>query len=99
MITVERSITVSHGKEVAIRNDGLQVFLDGKEDPELDRIRLEVQDKRVVILAVALRRFQQIALNYTRMYAPDVYADIQKAVSQPEISGVGNLPLLLDQKI
>lgn len=52
------------------RADGLTIFLDG--DLELNRIRLEEQDKRKVIIAVAIKRAEQIAINYAKRYAPEL---------------------------
>lgn len=57
------------GKAIkAVRKDGLTVFIDG--DPVLDQIRKFERNPARVIVAVALRRFQQIAWNYARTYAP-----------------------------
>ena len=62
----------------AIRPDGLRIFLDG--DPTLDMVRVNAIDRKLVILAVAYRRAQQIACNYARRYAPDLLPQIEKAV-------------------
>ena len=51
------------------RDDGLVVFLDG--DEVLDKIRKQ-GTKREVIMAVAMRRAQQIAQNYAREYCPEL---------------------------
>ena len=69
--------TIMRRKEVT-RKDGLKVFLDG--DIHLDEVRLNEPDRRKVILAVAIRRAQQIAMNYAERYAPDVKSDILLAV-------------------
>ena len=61
---------------VKVRADGLRVFLDG--DRALDYIRLNERDPRKVILAVAIRRAQQVACNYTSKHAPELYQDIVK---------------------
>ena len=55
-----------------IRKDGLKVFLDG--DIELDNIRKR-GSKKEVIMAVALRRAQQIVRNYASKYAPELIND------------------------
>jgi len=51
------------------RKDGFTVFLNG--DKILDEIRLKMP-KEIVIVAVAIRRAQQIARNYARKYAPEL---------------------------
>ena len=63
------------------RADGLQVFFDG--DAVLDRIK-RTADKRTVIVAVALRRAQQIARNYARKYAPEILTDFETGRLQIE---------------
>ena len=55
------------------RADGLQVFFDG-----------DTADKRTVIVAVALRRAQQIARNYARKYAPEILTDFETGRLQIE---------------
>lgn len=62
----------------AVRADGLRIFLDG--DPVLDKVRTNAKDPRVVILAVAYRRAQQIACNYASKHAPSLLEDIRKIV-------------------
>lgn len=57
-----------------VRNDGFAVFLDG--DKELDKIRLK-DDRKTVIMAVAIRRCQQIARNYALKHAPDLLPAFQ----------------------
>jgi len=52
-----------------VRSDGFPVFLDG--DKELDSIRIHCK-KSDVIKAVAIRRCQQIARNYSLQYAPEL---------------------------
>lgn len=65
------------------REDGLAVFPDG--DEKLDDIRLNHKDRRSVILAVALRRFQQIAIGYAKKHAPDLETEITELVSSTEM--------------
>ena len=57
--------------------NGLPVFLDG--DAELDRIRLTAKDPVVIIMAVAIRRAQQIARNYASKHAPHLSEKINHA--------------------
>lgn len=61
------------------RKDGLVVFLDGNK--KLDHIR-KYGDKKSVIIAVALYRAQQIALNYARKYAPELISQGQISVQR-----------------
>ncbi len=61
-----------------VRHDGLTIFEDAN-DPVLNSIRRR-GDRRQVVLAVAFRRAQQIALNYAAKYAPDIYAEILRSV-------------------
>ena len=56
------------------RPDGFTVFLDG--DKELDNIRLTAPPA-VVIMAVTIRRAQQIGRNYARKYAPELLKKFQ----------------------
>lgn len=63
-----------------VRNDGLRVFFD--DDVELNKIRLTEPDRRKVILAVAIRRAQQIAVNYAKRHAPDLVAEIEKLITR-----------------
>src|SRR3990167_10458758 len=63
-----------------IRNDGLPIWEDKKDD-ELNAIRRYAHDKKVVILAVALRRAQQIAINYANKHAPEVEEEIRILVA------------------
>lgn len=71
---MERKLT-----KVTQRKDGLVVFPDG--DEQLDMIRLCEKDRRKVILSVAFRRFQQIAMNYASKYAPDIKSEINLIVN------------------
>lgn len=67
----------------AIRPDGLPVFLDG--DPVLDQIR-EHGTIEEVIMAVAIRRAQQIALDYARQVpgqAETLVKKLESSLSQP----------------
>ena len=57
--------------------NGLPVFLDG--DGELNRIRLTAKDPVVVIMAVAVRRAQQIARNYASKHAPHLVGKVSQA--------------------
>lgn len=61
-----------------VRRDGLTIFED-ENDPVLNAIRKR-GTRRQVILAVAFRRAQQIALNYSAKYAPDIYDEIRRSV-------------------
>ncbi len=61
-----------------IRPDGLTIFED-ENDPALNAIRKR-GTRQQVILTVAFRRAQQIALGYSTKYAPDVYDEILRAV-------------------
>lgn len=61
-----------------VRQDGLTIFED-ENDPVLNEIRRH-GTRRQVILAVALRRMQQICLGYSAKYAPDLYDDLKRAV-------------------
>lgn len=79
--------TVCYGMEVIpmknnivpiVRRDGLTIFEDAN-DPVLNEIRRH-GTRRQVILAVALRRFQQVALNYSAKWAPDLYDSLKQAV-------------------
>jgi len=58
-----------------VRNDGFTVFYDG--DKQLDKIR-RYGTKKQVIIAVALRRCQQIAMNYAMKYAPELLEEFKK---------------------
>jgi len=60
------------------RADGLTIFED-EDDPILNEIRRR-ETRRQVILAVAARRMQQIAISYAKKYAPDLYGEILQAV-------------------
>lgn len=70
------------------RQDSLPVFLDG--DTELDAIRQSEPDRRKVIVAVALRRAQQIALNYCKRHAPELLAEFQSGFSGRKLLAGGN---------
>lgn len=61
-----------------VRNDGLVIFEDA-DDAALNRIRRR-GTRRQVILAVAVRRCQQVARAYAKKYAPDLLAEIRAAV-------------------
>lgn len=61
-----------------IRQDGLTIFED-ENDPVLNAIRRR-GTRQQVILAVAFRRAQQVALNYSAKYAPDLYDSVKQAV-------------------
>lgn len=60
-----------------IRKDGLKIFPD--RDLILNKIRNKAS-KKEVILAVALRRMQQIAMSYTKKYAPELMQEISTAL-------------------
>ncbi len=61
-----------------VRQDGLTIFED-ENDPTLNAIRRR-GTRQQVILAVAFRRFQQIALGYSAKWAPDLYDQLRRAV-------------------
>jgi len=65
------------------RKDGLAVFPD-EGDAALNKIR-ECGTREEVIKAVAIRRAQQIALNYAARHAPDLYRKIWKAMNRKEL--------------
>lgn len=72
-----RIVGKGRGYVEAVRSDGLRIFLDG--DPVLDMVRINAIDRKAVILAVAYRRAQQIAVNYAAKHAPDLVEDIKRA--------------------
>jgi len=65
-----------------VRDDGLMIFCDG--DRALNEVR-KSGTREQVILTVALRRAQEIAINYARKYAPDLLTSITHKVSAPVI--------------
>ena len=87
---ISQTMTAASNK-VVVRADGLKVFLD-KNDEELNQIRLNEPDARKVILAIALRRAQQIACSYARKHAPELVQDIV------ELTG-GQYPPVLKEKL
>ena len=92
-VIVSESPKAIQGKIVKYtREDGLAIFLDG--DKELDYIRTHC-DKKTVIMAVAVRRAQQIARNYAMKYAEDL-ADSFKIES---LSTLGYLPYVITNEI
>lgn len=62
-----------------VRSDGLKVFMDA-DDPVLNQIR-RTRPAAEVIVAVAIRRAQQIALNYARTHHPELEPLIESMVS------------------
>ncbi|MBI4178969.1 hypothetical protein HY522_06085 [bacterium] len=75
-----------------IREDGLAIFEDAN-DPILNEIR-RAADRKSVILAVAIRRAQQIALGYAAKYAPDIYTEVEAKVRSVLPASDGVLPAL-----
>jgi hypothetical protein len=75
------------------RPDGLAIFLD-VVDPWLDNIRATA-DRETVIMAVALRRAQQIAINYSVRYAPDLVEKTKQNVAKLLPPEAGPVPSLV----
>lgn len=60
------------------RADGFSVFPDS--DVVLNAVRLSEPDPRKIILAVALKRAQNVAESYARTHAPHLLNDVSKAM-------------------
>lgn len=86
-------VAIEKMKSIAkVRKDGLTIFED-VNDPILNEIR-RTADRKSVILAVAIRRAQQIALGYAARYAPDLFAEIAESVRHALPAGEDVLPAL-----
>ena len=72
----------------SIRRDGMTVFYDG--DEILDEIRRRGTKKQVIV-AVALRRAQEIAFNYARKYAPELLPELISASKETPLGLPCNL--------
>jgi len=73
---------MSIGYPVERDTDGFTVFPDS--DKELNEIR-KTGTREEIIVAVATRRAQQIAINYATKYAPDLVEGLKIAISKNEL--------------
>lgn len=80
LTTINDNHKTNHPSKIETRPDGLVIFCDG--DKPLDEIRRS-GSKQEVIIAVALRRAQEIAINYTRKYAPELLTQIENSICEP----------------
>jgi len=67
-------------KIIEIRPDGLPIFFD-QGDHQLNSIRMN-GTKEEVIMAVAMRRAHQIAIDYTAKYAPELLQKIIENINK-----------------